>query len=68
MKAVIVSNTLIYLIVKNKDESFSIPLNCILGIATFSQIAEKTDGSSKRSRYCGLITVVDKNCKAFITS
>lgn len=51
MKAVIVSNTFIYLIIKNEYENFSIPLNCILGIATFSQIAEKTDGSSKRSRY-----------------
>lgn len=68
MKAVIISNIFIYLIIKNEYESFSIPLNCILGIATFSQIAEKTDGSSKRSRYCGLITVVDKNCRAFITS
>lgn len=68
MKAIIVFNTFIYLIIKNEYETFSLPLNCILGIATFSQIAEKTDGSSKRSRYCGLITVVDKNCKAFITS
>lgn len=36
---------------KNVINIFYIPLNCILGIATFSQIAEKTEGSSKRSRY-----------------